>query len=50
MATIENRLTDPVSLSRRRCTSSVLLKGLFCFVFFEIVFISSVAVAIALSI
>ena len=34
MATIDNRLADPVFLSGRRCTSSVLLKGLFCFVFF----------------
>ena len=41
MATIENRLADPVSLSGRQRTSSVLLKGLFCFCFcfFEIVFI-----------
>ena len=31
MATIENRLADPVSVSRMRCTSSVLLKGLLCF-------------------
>ena len=48
MATIENLLADPVSLSGRQRTSSVLLNGLF--VCFEIVFISSVAVAIALSI
>ena len=33
MATIENRLADPVSLSGRQCTSSVLLKGLFGFLF-----------------
>ena len=29
MATIENRLADPVSVNRIRCTSSVLLKGFF---------------------
>ena len=40
MATIENRLADPVSLSGRQRTSSVLLNGLFVlFSFFEIVFI-----------
>ena len=51
MATIENRLADPVSLSGRRCTSSVLLKGLFCFVLFLDSFhIKCLAVAIALSI
>ena len=33
VATIENRLADPVSLSGRQCTSSVLLKGLFGFLF-----------------
>ena len=51
MATIENRLADPVSLSGRRCTSSVLLKGLFCFVLFsfEIVFISSADCALDLN-
>ena len=47
MATIENRLADPVSVSRMRCTSSVLLKGFFSF--FKIVLLS-VAVALALSI
>ena len=34
MATIEIRLADPASLSGRQCTSSILLKGLFCFVVF----------------
>ena len=31
MATIDNRFADAVSLSGRRCTSSVLLKGVLCF-------------------
>ena len=35
MATTDNRLADPVSLSGRRCTSSVLLKGLLCFLFYD---------------
>ena len=31
MATIDNRLADPVSLSRMRCTSSVYIaEGLLC--------------------
>ena len=48
MATTDNRLADPVSLSRMRCTSSVFMKGLFCF-FFKIV-LFSVTVALAISI
>ena len=47
MANIENRFADPVSVSRMRCTSSVLLKV--SFLFFKIVLLS-VAVALALSI
>ena len=49
MTTIDNRLADPDSLSGRRCTSSVLLKGLLYFFFFKIVLLS-VAVVLALSI
>ena len=48
MATIDNRLARPVSLSRMRCTSSVYIAEGFALFLFEIVLLS-VAVPLALS-